>query len=340
MVPSPHSSHPTSSTHSRWALALSLLAATATATAWAAAPEDAADPAKVDADYAIQGEYAGELETEPWGVQIIALGSGSFDTIGYVGGLPGAGWDGDHQSLIRGTGQLKDGTLTLTAADGRFTGQIKDGTLTVTEGGSIEIGSLKRIERRSPTQGATPPPEAIVLFDGSHTDAWREGANITPDGLLVGGATTRQEFQSFTLHVEFRTPYKPAARGQDRGNSGVYAQGRYEVQVLDSFGLKGENNEAGGIYSVAAPTLNMCLPPLQWQTYDIDFTAAQFDAEGKKIKNATLTVRHNGVLVQNQTELPHATTAAPLGEGPTPGPLYLQEHGNPVRYRNIWIIPR
>ena len=306
----------------------------------AASPEDAADPAKVDADYAFQGEYSGELETEPWGAQIIALGSGKFDVVGYAGGLPGAGWDGDRESLLRGQGELKDGVLRLTAGEGRFTGTVKDGVLSVTEGGSIEIGSLKRVVRTSPTEGAAPPAGAVVLFDGKNVDAWRDGARLTADDLLDGGATSKQEFQSFKLHVEFRTPYKPAARGQERGNSGVYAQGRYEVQVLDSFGLKGENNEAGGIYSVAAPALNMCLPPLQWQTYDIDFTAAEFDAAGKKTKDATMTVRHNGVLVQDKTKLPHATTAAPLAEGPAPGPLYLQDHGNPVRYRNVWIVPQ
>lgn len=312
-------------------IATSLLAAT---------PEDPADPAKVDADYAFQGEYSGELETEPWGAHIIALGSGKFDVVGYVGGLPGAGWDGDRATLVRGTGEVKDGVLKLTAGEGRFAGTVKDGVLAVTEGGSIEIGSLKRLVRKSPTEGEAPPPGAVLLFDGKNVDAWQNGARLTADGLLDGGATSRQKFQNFRLHVEFRTPYKPAARGQERGNSGVYAQGRYEVQVLDSFGLKGENNESGGIYSVAPPSVNMCLPPLQWQTYDIDFTAAEFDAAGKKIKDATLTVRHNGVLVQDKTKVPHATTAAPVSEGPEPGPLYLQDHGNPVRYRNVWIVPQ
>lgn len=306
----------------------------------AASPEDAADPAKVDVDYAFQGEYAGELETDPWGVQIIALGGGKFDVVGFTGGLPGAGWDGDRDALVRGQGELADGVVKLTAGEGRFTGTIKDGVLSVTEGGTIEIGKLKRVVRTSPTEGEAPPAGAIVLFDGKSVEAWRDGARLTADGQLAGGATSQKEFQNFRLHIEFRTPYKPLARGQERGNSGVYAQGRYEVQVLDSFGLKGENNESGGVYSVAAPSLNMCLPPLQWQTYDIDFIAAEFDAAGKKTKDATMTVRHNGVVVQEKTKLPHATTAAPVAEGPAPGPLYLQDHGNPVRYRNVWIVPQ
>lgn len=304
------------------------------------APKAVADSTKVDTDYAIQGEYAGELDTEPWGVQLVAMGGGKFEGVGFAGGLPGAGWDGDRSTIVRGTGELVDGVVRFMAGNGRFTGTIKDGVLSITESGSVEVGTLKRLVRKSPTEGETPPEGAVVLFDGKNIDAWRDGAKMTDDGLLVAGATSRQEFQDFRLHLEFRTPYKPAARGQERGNSGVYAQGRYEVQVLDSFGLAGENNEAGGIYSVAAPSVNMCLPPLQWQTYDIDFTAAQFDASGQKTKEATMTVRHNGVLVQENTKLPRATTAAPLGEGPTPGPLYLQDHGNPVHYRNVWIVPK
>ncbi|MFN0126671.1 MAG: DUF1080 domain-containing protein [Verrucomicrobiales bacterium] len=304
------------------------------------APKAAANPAKLDADYAIQGEYAGELDTEPWGVQLVALGGGKFEGVGFAGGLPGAGWDGDRSTIVRGTGELVDGVVRFMAGAGRFTGTIKDGVLSITESGSVEVGTLKRLVRKSPTEGEAPPAGAIVLFDGKNVDAWRDGAKMTDDGLLIAGATSRQEFQNFRLHLEFRTPYKPAARGQDRGNSGAYAQGRYEVQVLDSFGLAGENNEAGGIYSVAAPSVNMCLPPLQWQTYDIDFTAAEFDASGKKTKDATMTVRHNGVVVQEGTKLPRATAAAPLGEGSTPGPLYLQDHGNPVHYRNVWIVPK
>jgi hypothetical protein len=151
---------------------------------------------------------------------------------------------------------------------------------------------------------------------------------------------SKQSFGDAHLHVEFRTPFMPSARGQGRGNSGVYLQDRYECQVLDSFGLKGENNEAGGIYSVSKPLLNMCFPPLSWQTYDIDFESARFDENGTKTKNAVMTVRLNGVLVQDHVEVPRATAAAGRKEGPEPGPIQLQNHGNPVFFRNIWIVEK
>ncbi|MDZ4684595.1 MAG: DUF1080 domain-containing protein, partial [Planctomycetaceae bacterium] len=134
--------------------------------------------------------------------------------------------------------------------------------------------------------------------------------------------------------------FMPTPSGQQRPNSGGYLQGRYEVQILDSFGLEGKNNEAGGIYEISDPKLNMCLPPLAWQTFDIDFTAAKYDADGKKTADARITVRHNGVVVQKDVALPRGTRAAPVKEGPEPGPLYLQDHGNPIRFRNIWVVEK
>ncbi len=328
----------------RFPLALWLVAAVSLTHLAPAAPpaeaEPAADPAKLDADYAIQGEYAGELETDKWGAQIIAQGEGKFQIVGYPGGLPGDGWDGNRETLARGQGELKDGVATFASADGRFSATVDKKGLTIREEGRIEIGTLPKVGRKSPTLGAAVPAGGVALFDGKSLDAWKPGAKIVADGLLAQGATTKQEFQNFTLHLEFRTPWKPKARGQERGNSGVYMQGRYEVQVLDSFGLEGKDNEAGGIYSVGGPSVNICFPPLQWQTYDVEFTAAKFDPAGKKTANARMTVRHNGVLVQDNVEVDHATTAAPLPEGSQPGPIHLQDHGNPVRYRNVWILPK
>jgi hypothetical protein len=154
------------------------------------------------------------------------------------------------------------------------------------------------------------------------------------------GINSKSTFRDFTIHVEFRIPFEPTKRGQGRGNSGLYLQGRYEVQMLDSFGLEGRNNECGGIYGIKDPDVNMALPPLAWQTYDIDYTAAKFDAASKKIANARITVKHNGVVIHQDVELPKGTTAAPVKEGPEPGPIHLQDHGNPVRYRNIWVVEK
>ena len=131
----------------------------------------------------------------------------------------------------------------------------------------------------------------------------------------------------------------PTARGQGRGNSGIYVQGRYELQVLDSFALGGQNNECGGIYSISEPIVNMCLPPLVWQTYDIDFVAARYDNSGEKIQNASVTVGHNGVLIHDDLELTHGTPGR-HPEGPEPEALFLQDHGNSVVFRNIWVYPK
>ncbi len=264
------------------------------------------------ADFGIQGEYVGPVRS----MQVIALGAGDFEAVVYAGGLPGAGWD-----------RSKPQRLDVDA----------EGVAKL-----VQSNNMQRIERKSPTLGMKPPESAIVLFDGTQASLdrhWQKDAKLD-DGLLEAGATSIDTFDDYSLHVEFRTPFKPKARGQARGNSGVYYQGRYETQVLDSFGLEGKMNEAGGIYSIRDPDLNMCLPPLTWQTYDADFTAAKFDAAGKKTADATLTVRLNGVIVQQNVALPHKTTAAPVNEGPEPGPVFLQGHGNPVRFRNIWAVRR
>jgi hypothetical protein len=177
-----------------------------------------------------------------------------------------------------------------------------------------------------------------VLFDGSTADNFENGRLVQGD-LLLSDCTSRQAFGDHTLHIEFRTPFKPLARGQARGNSGVYIQARYEIQVLDSFGLEARDNHSGGIYQVAAPRVNMSYPPLSWQTYDVDFTAARYNDQGEKVANARITVRHNGVLIHEDLELPQHTPGRD-SEGPSDGPLYLQGHGNPVVFRNIWVIPR
>jgi hypothetical protein len=318
-------------------VALPLLAAVALA----AEPKDNPtydDPlaASADADFAIQGEYIGELDTGlgavKTGARVVALGKGKFHAVLYLGGLPGEGW---NKEVYEGDGELKNGAAVFEQPQG--SGRIVKGALTMmTDEGDV-VGKLARTERKSATLGQKPPEGAVVLFDGKNAERF-DSARVSDEGLLIPPATSKQKFGSCKLHLEFRTPFMPEARGQGRGNSGCYLQGRYEVQILDSFGLAGKDNECGGIYSIKDPAINMCFPPLVWQTYDIDYTAAEHDASGKKRKSARMTVRHNGVVVHDNVELPHTTTAAPVAEGVEKGPLFLQDHGNPVRFRNIWVV--
>jgi hypothetical protein len=320
----------------RFAIAFACIALLCPSAFAADKPPAYIDPQKAaaDPDFALQGEYAGPLKDDKFGVQIIALGSGKFHGVAYRGGLPGDGWD--ESDKIEGDGErAPDGSVTMVGREGDKA-VIKDNVLTILNADGVKVAELPKVTRQSPTLGAKPPEGAKVLFDGKTND-FKSGK--TDGDLLVQGQTSQTKFQSATLHVEFLLPFMPAARGQGRGNSGVYLQGRYEVQVLDSFGLAGENNECGGIYTIAKPRVNMCYPPLQWQTYDIDYTAATYE-NGKKTRDATITVRHNGVLIHENVAIPKATTAAPVKEGPEPGPLYLQDHGNPVRFRNVWFIEK
>ena len=298
------------------------------------------DPANVDKDYAVQGEYSGVLNVDgeklKFAAQVIALGKGKFQGVVYEGGLPGDGWN--HKTpLERIEGSIKDGQVLFPSENG--VGTLKGGKIHVADLNENAIGTLDRVVRESPTLGRKPPKGATVLFDGSSVKGWKNG-KITPDKLLIQGTTSLETFQDHHLHIEFRLPYQPEDRGQGRGNSGIYVQGRYEVQMLDSFGLAGKQNECGGLYSVKDPDMNMCLPPLQWQTYDIDYQAAKFDAQGKLASNPRITVRHNGVVIHRDVELPgnRSTTAAPSKPGPAAGPVYLQNHGCPVRYRNVWVV--
>jgi hypothetical protein len=291
----------------------------------------ALEPEKAVADFAIQGEYEAAA-ADRLGLQVIALGGGTFRVCIERGGLPGAGWDG--MGKVQLEGKAEGGRVAVAGKGWAVT--VENGAATAVDETDKRTVTLTRVIRQSPTLGAKPPEGAIVLFDGSNTDAWH-GA-MDERRLLKYGATTKQKFGSFQLHLEFILPFKPYGRGQDRGNSGLYLQERYECQVLDSFGLNGENNECGGIYTIAKPAVNMCFPPLSWQTYDVDFTAATW-ADGKKTANARVTVRHNGVVIHQDLELPKPTGGG-KPETPEPGGLHLQDHGNPTFYRNIWLVEK
>jgi hypothetical protein len=187
-----------------------------------------------------------------------------------------------------------------------------------------------------------------VLFDGKDESSWvykKDGSEakwpLVADGAMEvngGDIITKDKYQNFKLHVEFMTPNMPDKKGQGKGNSGIYLQDRYEVQVLDSYGLQSKDDDCGSIYKQKAPSVNVCKPPEQWQTYDITFHAAKFDASGEKTQGARVSVVQNGTSIIDDFECT-GPTGAGAPEGAEPGPIRLQDHGNKVRYRNIWIIP-
>ena len=192
--------------------------------------------------------------------------------------------------------------------------------------------------RESPTLGLKAPKGAIVLFaDGKASDVF-EKAELNEEAKTLWSEAWTKPFEKkpYSMHVEFLLSYMPTARGQARSNSGVYVDETYECQVLDSFGLEGENNECGGFYKVSAPKVNMCFPPLRWQTYDIDFVPATFDADGKKTANAIISVKHNGKLIHQEIR-PEKETGGRKKETSEARGLYLQGHGNRVQYGNIWL---
>ncbi|MEO0468440.1 MAG: DUF1080 domain-containing protein [Bacteroidota bacterium] len=204
----------------------------------------------------------------------------------------------------------------------------------------------------TPGEGTRPPSDAVVLFDGTSLDNWEKidgsaaGWKLEDGAMTVvagqGDIRTKESFNSFQLHLEWRSPKEVKGKGQGRGNSGVFLQETYEVQVLDSYQNRTySNGQAASVYKQSLPLVNACRPPGEWQTYDIIYSAPQFHADGSLVKPATVTVIQNGILVQNHYVLKGNTPyiGFPKYEAHGAKPLKLQDHGNPVSYRNIWIRP-
>jgi len=290
------------------------------------------EEAKNDPDFAIQGEYLGEgtLPDGPngtIGAQVVALGEGKFAVELFAGGLPGAGWKrGEKQVSL--SAKRDNAAAAIEGPD--LSGQIDGKSLTLCGAACKVLAKLGRTERKSPTLGEKPPPGAAVLFDGTSAEQFKDG-KLTEMKTLEAGCTAKEKYPMKRLHLELRLSWKPTARGQGRSNSGVYITGVPEIQVLDSFGLEGKRNECGALYGRQEPAVNMCLPPLVWQTYDVEFAQPGNDAEGNPSGPVSVTVRHNGVVVHDKYPIGGKLSDA---RG-----IHLQRHGNRVQYRNLWIEP-
>ena len=304
-----------------------VLVAIALSTSQVSIAKPAPTPTWTDAALALKEypdfKYLGEYTKGGSAIQV-APAQGRFYVTYYQGGLPGAGWDG--------------------SAIGREW----------VERGDIEkrLSGYRRVDRGAVEGSAKPPAGALILFDGSDVSALKNGKIV--NGLLQPGTRTNREFTDFKLHFECLVPFKPELplSHPDRGNSGVFALGVYEIQVADTFGLdpspeawtdmeqiKTPDTWCGSIYGLKTPDVNMCLPPLVWQSFDIEFKAARYEGE-RKVSNARITVWQNGVLVHDDVELSRGTGGGPSGpraEKPS-GPIVIQNHHNPTQYRNVWVV--
>lgn len=210
-----------------------------------------------------------------------------------------------------------------------------------------------KIEKVTPGENGQAPSDATVLFDGKDLSAWEtldggEAAWTVADGSFTvkpkgGDIRTKENFGDFQLHIEWRSPQEIVGEGQGRGNSGIFLQGLYELQVLDSYESKTYvNGQAGSIYKQSPPMVNATKPPTDWEVYDVIYNAPQFDEKnGALLEPGYVTVLHNGIVVQNHTKLQGTTEyiGTPKWTAHGDGPIKLQDHGNPVSYRNIWIRP-
>ena len=257
---------------------------------------------------------------------------------------------------------MKDGSLHFKGTDHHF--KVDDSGMTGTlflreKGKTVSYNySMNKIVRLSPTLGRKKPEGGIDLFPDNSLELWEHEKSkpatwkVLDAGVVEcfskkkgnkngGSIRTKKHFKSCELHLEFKMPYLPGNTGQNRGNSGLFIHSKYEVQILDSYGLEGDWRQCGALYKLSPPKVNMCAPPEQWQTYDIVYQAAQFDESGVPLSKPKMTVKHNGFLIHNQQVLfdENATKKTMSARSPSnePGFIQLQDHGHAVQYRNFWI---
>lgn len=309
---------------------------------------------------AVSDPFFGDWQGAGLVAQVIARGDGNYQ----INLLPE--FDVKCQPLAVVAGRATDGVLRFEQHG--WSGQATGERMTGTRPGEGQPATfeLQKVVRLSPTVGAKPPRDAVVLFDGSGFDQWeaQTPANapapiaweLCEDFMRVApvdkekrsghSLITKRAFQDFRLYFEFRLALMPDKTGQARSNGGlVFGDANwYEIQVLDSYGLEGLDNECGGIYKVGAPAVNMCRPPLIWQTYDIEYQAPRYGADGKRTQPGRISVVHNGVPIHQNVELPDSPGAEKRRQTnpraiPT-GRIILHYHRDPVEYRNIWLVER
>ncbi len=256
------------------------------------------------------------------------------------------GWDGVALELY-GHRRGNEVIIGDRAGGYHWQGWIREGRLSVRSHYGQHL-TLERILRKSPTEGRVPPPGAVVLLPYEqgvtpNMDAWTnsEWKALESGAMQVhkGGNNTHEQFGDIEqFHLEFKLPLEPNQRGQGRGNSGVYFAGQFEVQVLDSFGLVHTSGDCGGLYNRARARVNACLPPETWQTYDVTFKVPRLHADGSTRDPAHITVYHNGILIHDNVKIPYSGDRW-QGKKEATGPIHLQDHGHPVQYRNIWLLP-